>query len=431
MTLACLESLKKLPRTPAVIERYCVAKARNATSSAHATSTKKTSTLWVDVSVISRWDAGSGIQRVVRSLISEMQACTIDGWCIQPVAATPTQPYRVIPWQMPTVDPKKCPKMEPQAGDVFLGLDLSAHIIPQHQKQMAAWKSRGLKLAFVIYDLLPLQHPEWFSAKLVRAFRRWIKSVAILADQVFCISQPVKNDFEKFMQCRYGLQPGTISAHVFPMGADVNHSQPSTGLPEGFAIKLNSIRQGKSALMVGTLEPRKGYGQILEAFEHLWEQGSVHKLVIVGRPGWMTEHLQHSISTNSRLNDRLFWFDNACDEVLHALYESCTGVIVASYAEGYGLPLLEALGQGKPVLARGLAVFQQFQTPLVSHFAADADAEAIGAAVERWLGNAENIGKPDSGTGQIQLPTWRASLNSLLGQLLPEASTAERRKEFA
>lgn len=432
MYLAWLESLKKLPRIPAAIERHSVAKARNAILPVSSGSSPSESTLWVDISVISRRDAGTGIQRVVRALLVELQASPIAGWRVQPVAATPSQPYRAVPWPNATVGPKKCPKMEPQIGDIFLGLDLSAHIVPRHQRQMASWKSRGLMLAFVIYDLLPLHHPHWFSAKLVRAFRRWIKSVAILADQVFCISPPVKQDFENLMQTRYGLQPETIPAHVFPMGADIQASQPSTGLTEGFSEKLASIRQGKAALMVGTIEPRKGYGQILDAFEHLWAKGGTHKLVIVGRPGWMTESLQRRITSNPYLNDRLYWFDNASDEALHALYENCTGVIVASYAEGYGLPLLEALGQGKPVLARDLAVFRQFQPPLVSYFAADACAETVSAAVEEWLANADNVGKPDRCIDQIQLPTWRASSNSLLSQLLPpEAIVATRSSEFA
>lgn len=432
MLLAWLEYLKKLPRTPAVVECWSVAKARNAIPPVSDESNSSESTLWVDISVISRRDAGSGIQRVVRALLAELQALSITGWRVQPVAAMPRQPYRAVPWQIPTVDPEKYPKIEPQAGDVFLGLDLSAHIVPRHQRQMAAWKSRGLKLAFVIYDLLPLHHPHWFSAKLVRAFRRWIKSVAILADLVFCISPPVKQDFDNLMQARYGLQPGTIPAHVFPMGADIQASQPSTGLPEGFAEKLHSIRQGKAALMVGTIEPRKGYGQMLDAFEQLWSKGGAHKLVIVGRPGWMTEGLQRRITANPYLNDRLFWFDNASDEALHALYANCTGVIVASYAEGYGLPLLEAIEHGKPVLARDLAVFRQFQTPLVSYFATAASSEAISAAVELWLDNADDIGKPDQNASRIQLPTWRASLNSLLSQLLPpQAIVATRFSEFA
>lgn len=419
MQLAWLETLKKLPRTPAIIERSSVAKARKAIQPASGDANSPESTLWVDISVISRRDAGSGIQRVVRALLAELQTLQLAGWRAQPVAATPRQPYRAVSWETPTVDPEKCPKIEPRAGDIFLGLDLSAHIVPKHQRQMAAWKSQGLKFAFVIYDLLPLHYPHWFSAKLVRAFRRWTKSVAILADQVFCISPQVKDDFENLMQDRFRMQPGTIQAYVFPMGADIKASRPSTGLPEGFSDALRNIGQGTSALMIGTVEPRKGYAQILDAFEYLWSQGETHKLVIVGKPGWMTERLQRRIRSSAQLDDKLFWFDNASDEALSALYKACTGVVVASFAEGYGLPLLEALAHGKPVLARDLAVFRQFETPLVSYFPALSSAECIGDAIDHWLTVSDNIIKPNKPVAGVELPTWRASLNTLLGQLLP------------
>lgn len=431
MVWAWLEAVKKLPRIPAVIERRSVAKARNAIQPVIQVS-RRQPTLWVDISVISRRDAGSGIQRVVRALLAELQAARIAGWHVQPVVATPRQCYRAVQWVIPTVDAEKCPKIEPQAGDIFLGLDLSAHIIPRHQRQMAAWKSRGLKLAFVIYDLLPLQYPHWFSAKLVRAFRRWAKSVAILADCVFCISKPVMRDFENLMRTRYGMPLGTIPAHVFPLGGDIDASQPSTGLPTGFADTRSSIEQGKAALMVGTIEPRKGYGQILDAFEYLWARGSTHKLVIVGRPGWMTGRLQRRITASAQLNRQLFWFENASDEALQALYESCTGVIVASYAEGYGLPLLEAIEHRKPVLARDLAVFRQVETPLISYFAATSNFESIGRTIDQWLEAADNARAAIQHLPSTELPTWRASLNSLLERLLPrETELATRHQGFA
>lgn len=421
MHLPWLDNLKKLARLPAAIERRMVASRRRAIPVIRdAGQGDGERTLWVDISVISRRDAGSGIQRVVRALLAELQQTSISGWRVEPVAATPRQPYRAVGWEIPAVNPEKYPKIDPRPGDIFLGLDLSAHIIPRHLAQFLVWKKRGLQVAFVVYDLLPLHHPEWFSAKLVRAFRRWSRSVAILADSVFCISQPVREDFQTLICGRYRMPAETIPAHVFPMGGNIKASRPSTGLPPDFAESLRLIGTGKSALMVGTIEPRKGYGQILEAFEILWARGCTHKLVIVGRPGWMTQGLQSRISSSIHRDNRLFWFDNASDEALHALYSCCTGLILASHAEGYGLPLLEALAHGKPVLARDLAVFRQFATPLVSYFPATGSVAEIAAAILPWFQSAEAQNDLQPAVQQIALPTWRSSLRSLLDQLLPQ-----------
>jgi glycosyltransferase involved in cell wall biosynthesis len=431
MIVAWLDSLKKYPRMPAAIERYSVARSRSAIQSSLAGNQRQESTLWLDVSVISRRDAGSGIQRVVRALMEELQAVSITGWRIQPVAATPLRTYCAVPWGIPTVNSETCPRIEPQPGDIFLGLDLSIHIVPRHQQQLAAWKASGLKLVFVIYDLLPLHFPHWFSAKLVRAFRRWIKSVAILADQVFCISQPVKRDFDSHMQYRYGLQINEIPAHVIPMGADIKASKPSVGLLQNFSENLALITEGKAALMVGTIEPRKGYVQILDTFEYLWAKGKTYKLVIVGRPGWMTEGIQARIKSNVAFNQRLFWFENASDEALQILYQNCTGVIVASYAEGYGLPQLEALEHGKQVLARDLTVFRQFETPWISYFPEKSSIEEIAAIVERWFEKIDISLNQQHVFQRIDLPTWRTSLKCLLDHLsLPVATVNTRYSEM-
>lgn len=427
--LTWLERLKKLPRTPALVERMLVRRARHIVSYRRREKGTLQHTLWVDISVINRHDAGSGIQRVVRALLAELQTLSISGWRVQPVAATPSLPYRAVSWTIPGGEALERKEIEPQAGDIFLGLDLSAHIVHHHQNKMLEWKKRGLKIAFVVYDLLPMQHPEWFSAKLVRVFRQWIRSVAALADSVFCISEPVKLDFNRFMRARYALNPSEVPAHVFPMGGDIRASRPSTSLPQGFPGRLAIIERCKAALMVGTIEPRKGHSQILDAFEQLWADGKQHALVIVGKPGWMTESLQSRIVSNSYFDQRLFWFDNASDEALELLYEKCTGVIAASFAEGYGLPLIEALEHGKPVLARDIRVFHQFEVPMVSYFSSDAGVSTIADAVDRWL---ESVSALDVHVPKIKLPTWHDSLNGLLIQLLPpQTQMVEHGGEFA
>ena len=415
-----LEEFKKANFIPEPLERYFVAKARASIHPDRQKTSTGRRTLWVDISVLSRHDAGTGIQRVVRSLFGELRLTTIQGWNIQPVVATPRQSYRAVPWDIPTLDLEKCPVVEPGTGDIFFGLDLSSHIIPRHMSKIMDWKNRGVRVYFVVYDILPLQYSNWFSSKVVRAFRRWVRSLAILADGVFCISAPVRDDFELLMRRKFGLTTDTISTYLLPMGGDIKSSLPSQGFPLGFHETLKKLAQEKFVLMVGTIEPRKGYAQILDAFEHIWEQGALYRLVIVGRPGWLTNVLQQRILCNRYLNRQLFWFDDASDEALEALYQNCGGVIVASYAEGFGLPLLEAIGHGKHVLARDIPVFRQFRTDLLSYFPNDSTAENVAGVIDGWLKEISKSVPGNSARPAASLPTWRASLHSLLEQLLPK-----------
>ncbi|TAM06456.1 MAG: glycosyltransferase family 1 protein [Paraburkholderia sp.] len=368
--------------------------------------------LLVDVSVIQRHDAGTGIQRVVRALLDQLLTEAPAGYIVRPVAATRKRSYCYVnEGGDHSIEP---PTISMQRGDVFLGLDLAAHLIPMHRRQLAEWKANGAALHFMVYDLLPLQHPEWFSSKLIAAFRRWIKSVAILADQAICISRTVESDLRAALAHRYGFDLHALPTCVIPMGWDISSTRPSRGLPLDFQKLLSHAGKHGTALIVGTIEPRKGHAQILSAFERLWSDGQEYNLIVVGRPGWKTESLQAKLREHRLKGERLFWLEDASDDALLALYEACDGVIVASHAEGFGLPLLEALGRGKPVLARDLPVFRQHGFSGVEYFSTH-DEEALPEAIANWLDRVS-----DSSAAPVasdDLPAWRDTATALVKSL--------------
>lgn len=316
--------------------------------------------LLVDVSIISRHDAGTGIQRVVRAIYKELSIRAIDGFEIYPVVATKSKPYTHTVWNgAGKSNLVGCP-VNIQNTDVFLGLDFSTWVVAKNFSQLASWKRHGVYLYFLVHDVLPEEYPQWFSNASVFLYRRWIRSVAILADGVFCNSQDTKQKILDYCKDRFGFEKESLAAWVLPMGWDISSARVNTSGDDRFHELLNSsIEPAASALMVGTLEPRKGHQQVIAAFENLWKGGCNSNLIIVGRPGWKTEVLQDSIRKHPLLNRRLFWLDNASDETLELLYRICNGVIIASLAEGFGLPMIEAIGHGKPVLARNLPVFRE------------------------------------------------------------------------
>jgi glycosyltransferase involved in cell wall biosynthesis len=366
--------------------------------------------LLIDISVIRRHDAHTGIQRVVRALLDQLLSNAPVGYVVRPVAATRKQPYRYVHWSGEDATDQPI-AISIQKGDIFLGLDLAAHIVPVHRRQLSTWKANGASLHFMVYDILPLQHPEWFSLKLVAAFRRWIKAVAILADQAICISRTVESDLLGYFERRYGLDPRELNSTVIPLGCDIGATRPTSGLPFNFSADSLQIRRHATALMVGTLEPRKGHAQIVSAFEELWARGKQYNLVLVGRPGWKTEVLQAKLNNHPLLGQHLFWFADASDEALLALYEMSDGLVIASYAEGFGLPLLEALRRGKPVLARDLPVFRQHAFGGVEFFSTD-DAQVVSQVIEAWLDRTSV--SPVSRVQHGELPAWRDAATALV-----------------
>ena len=341
--------------------------------------------LLVDVSVIVMHDAGTGIQRVIRSILHELLRCPPFGYVVRPIGATRKRPYRYVTWDLIGKNHRKEGFVSTQPGDVFLGLELNASMFHAHQKTLKRWKANGVAFHVFVHDILSLRHPEWFSDQNAAAFRKWISVVAKLSNSILCSTEVVKQDVSSWFYERYGITSEQLPVQVIPFGWDFSSVLHSKGYPLGFETALDAIKRHPSALMVGTIEPRKGHADILNAFEMLWQSGEQYNLVIVGRPGWKTEVLQKKLRDHLQQGKHLFWFDDVSDETLLKLYEICDGVIIASLAEGFGLPLIEALGYNKPVLVRDLPVFRERECEGIEFFDSNNDARAMAADIKSWL----------------------------------------------
>lgn len=382
--------------------------------------------LLVDVSVIYKSDARTGIQRAVRSLLLQLLASPPAGCVVCPVFSTRYQSYSYADQNFlerqegvkPALRDPAVEKVQVRNGDLFLALDLAAHLLPRHQAQVLGWKRLGVKVHVVVYDLLPLQHPEWFNPKTTRNFKRWIAWLAIYADSAVCISDTVKTDVQAWMSSHFGLTTTALPAKTIVLGANINASAPSGGLPTTAEFLLARLRNAPTVLMVGTLEPRKGYDQALSAFELLWQQaGKAPLLVIVGRPGWKTEALQELMRAHPQVGKRLFWLQDVSDEFLEQLYAICKGVLVASRAEGFGLPLIEAALHNKPILARKLAVFKELDISELTYFSGDTPQD-LANALSTWLDTVPMPGTTSTvNTINCALPTWKLSASQLLEAL--------------
>ena len=130
------------------------------------------------------------------------------------------------------------------------------------------------------------------------------------------------------------------------------------GLSSDAGAAVVAMKSRPSLLMVGTLEPRKGHTQALDAFELLWADGVEANLVIIGHEGWHVEDLVSRLTRHRFAGKYLFWLSQADDHVLSLAYKD-RRLLAASEGEGFGLPLIEAARYGLPILARDLPVFRE------------------------------------------------------------------------
>lgn len=383
--------------------------------------------LIVDVSVIVQNDARTGIQRVVRALLAQLMAAAGPDLVIQPVFASRDHGYaRAVLADDGRIGnasgrPGVLQPAVARRGDVFLGLDLAAHLLPHAEADLAHWRRNGVSIAVVVYDLLPLLQPNWFPPRTLHNFSRWLGVLARQADHCICISRTVAEALDRALTDRAAGPLPRIS--TVPLGADLATSFPSRGLPNDMAALRKWLRHHRALLSVGTIEPRKGHRQLLAALEYHWQSqpDSDIALLLVGRPGWKTADLQAQLRSHPEQGRRLIWIDDASDELLAELYRAVAGLVAASHGEGFGLPLIEALAQGAPVLARDLPVFREVGGDLFDYFADDAP-QPLAARVQDWLAN---LRRPDA-DAIAALPRWANSataLAAILGVPLTRAGT--------
>ncbi len=340
----------------------------------------------VDVSVLAQVDARTGIQRVVRAILSQWLKTPPTGWTVEPVYADPangcyrqaqrfTCRFLGIPddWCEDDV-------IEPQAGDSFIGLDYHPDIAYQQKAILQDWRQRGIRVQFVIYDLLPVLLPDRFPSGSPESHERWLETIAGF-DGAICISRAVAAEFEDWLKERGPKRKRPFAINWFHLGADVQASKPTKGLPQDAERTLERLRDSTSFLSVGTIEPRKGHQQLLNAFDALWAEGVKANLVIVGKLGWMMEDVAKKLRNHAQYDKQLFWLESISDEYLDAVYAACSVLIVASEGEGFGLPLVEAARHGLPVLARDLPVFREVAGAGASFFADSRDPKSIQKAV--------------------------------------------------
>ncbi|WP_333896748.1 glycosyltransferase family 1 protein [Brevundimonas aurantiaca] len=368
--------------------------------------------MFIDVTMISKNDAGTGIQRIVRALALQKDEIQAQGWDVWYVVASRRTPYHRIDW--PDTKSSEHPvAIHARAGDVFLGLDYSLDVVRIHERQLRGLVGEGARLWFLVHDLLPIQRPEWFPPENVARYGKWLRVLGSLSEGFLCNSEQTETELIEVLRRRFGLSRG-YHTHVLPMGTDIQASLHTTGVPEGFDDYIARLKLNPTILMVGTLEPRKGHQCVLDAFDRLWREGFVGNLVIVGRPGWKVASLLDRLRSHPEHGKHLHWLDNASDEALMRLYEASDGVLLASLAEGFGLPLTEALRFRKPVLARDLAVFRRHSSSGIRYFPVQADTTAMAAAISAWVEEIQSgaiVVRPGCDTD------WRDSVCSLLSAL--------------
>jgi glycosyltransferase involved in cell wall biosynthesis len=361
--------------------------------------------LLVDVSMLAQLNLNSGIQRVVHHVLIELLASQPAGFQVLPVRSADgffvyankfTSRIANLPEQPDS-------PVRVRAGDVFLGLDLSPDGVRENQRVLEDYRTHGVDIYFVVYDLLPVLRPDVFPKAAQANFVNWLERIVEISDGLIGISRSVADEIADWVKTTKPAREKPLHLGYFHLGAD---ARPDGRRP----VPAVPSHRRPCILMVGTVEPRKGYAQALSAFERLWNRGVEIDLAIVGRQGWMVEDLVARLRTHPEHSKHLFWFESASDEILEALYSRSSALLLASEGEGFGLPLVESALHGMPIIARDLPVFREVAAEHAFYFEGTSP-DALESALQSWLLQYSKGVAPAS--SEIRCLSWHESAAQL------------------
>ncbi|MEC9247182.1 MAG: glycosyltransferase family 1 protein [Pseudomonadota bacterium] len=412
---SCIRELARIRPSPNEAETVALSShvARSIVPSEHPRQ------LLVDISELAQRDARTGCQRVTRSILLELLKRPPNGFRVEPVfARIDTSGYfyaRDFTSKLLGEERKGADlPIDFAAGDVFFGLDFQASIVPAQRDFLVTLRRHGVDVQILVYDILSVTHSQFFWPAQATVFQHWLETISLF-DGVIGISKATIDELRTWYDQNSIKLPPDFRFGWAHLGADIENSAPTYGLPENAGKIVAQLGQRPTFLMVSTIEPRKGYAQALAAFEELWARGSDVNLVIVGKQGWNVDALVHKLRTHPELNSRLFWLEGISDEYLEKIYGAASCLIAASEGEGFGLPLIEAARHKLPILARDIPVFREVAGAHAAYFDGSTPA-ALAGAVQNWLSAYQN----GQHTRSEDMPwiTWKESAEQMMTALL-------------
>ncbi len=333
-----------------------------------------------------------------------------------------------------------------EPGDVLLLIDSSWDAgFPWDDVREA--QACGAIVGLVVYDLIPMQFPQVVGQPTHVLYSHWWDKARVVADFLVGISNSVLDDIDQVDRARRpaGAPRATLRSGSFKLGAELDavlrtgevreelraafggtgQSTQDTGLstqysvpgPQASSLKPQSLPN--TYLMVGMISPRKNHALALDAFDRLWDGDGDLRLAIVGNYGWDCADLMDRIRNHPQFGRRLFWFKDVGDSELDHCYRHAAGLVTASFAEGFNLPIVEALSKGCPVLASDLPVHREVGGGYAAYFPAD-DASALAEliAAQRLRGTLPGVQSPES----FHWPDWTESCRQLLSLVVDLAA---------
>lgn len=199
-------------------------------------------------------------------------------------------------------------------------------------------KYYNVSVSTVLYDLIPITHPEYCTVgydfvHYLRIFRS--------IDKVFSISKHSENELNRIMNIVPREVKSPLKLETIYLGGDFDFVKNAPVVP---------VSEKKTILMVARFEPRKNIRRVLVAIKKLFEESQNFKFVLVGNPGWLQENIIADLDMLKAKGYDIEYHMRIPDAELIAWYQKAHFTVFCSITEGFGLPIIESVLMGKPCI---------------------------------------------------------------------------------
>lgn len=253
------------------------------------------------------------------------------------------------------------------------------------QPGLSEWlKEADVKPIFMLHDLIPITHPEFCRAGSREKHIGRVNTMLTAASGIIGNSQSTLDLLADYAQQHDRAVPPTLSAWLGATPLAVSGKKLSNGAKPYFAA-------------LGTIEGRKNHLLLLKIWQKLIARhgSGAPRLVIIGQRGWESQEALTLLDTDRTLQGFVEELPRCTDTELAHHLEHARALLFPSFAEGYGMPLVEALGHGTPVIASSLEVFRELAGDIPVYLDPD--------DLDGWQRAIEDFSEPNSALRANQL----------------------------
>lgn len=306
------------------------------------------------------------------------------------------------------ITPSRSP---PQKGMIYLnvghtGLD---------QAGLVRWVAHSdVKAVYLVHDLIPITHPQFCRAgEAAKHILRMSNALASAAGFI-CNSEMTRNALRSFAQDRALDMPASIVAWI-------------SGPPELAALSPKKLER-PFFVTLGTIEGRKNHLLLLRVWKRLASRlgAEAPVLVVIGQRGWEADEAITILNNLGELQEHVRELHRCDDDDVASWIAGARGLLMPSFAEGFGLPVVEALQLQVPVIATNLPVYHEI-AGAVPTYLDPGDLLGWERVIEDFLANGPERSRQTSALQKFKAKTWAdhfASVEWWLEQLRPAIATA-------